>query len=229
MRSGVLGAELPSRTFWHGRRSSGFSTSDRRLSRTFSTCPSQVASSSCARSIGSSLTVSARHARRGRCPKCKDACCSDSRGRVRGPGPDCSPVKAAKRLSLHLTLLGKTSFLLFFLIQCLSREETVLFTSPLGATYLFDKDGIVTTRTSQFRCFAHVPDDVPDPSQRLWSLVDCSQSKEPTSSSVTYGARQLFFVAAARPDLSHCGDLKGRFNVREWWMSHWTENELRAL
>ncbi|KAM5537521.1 hypothetical protein V8D89_008848 [Ganoderma adspersum] len=125
--------------------------------------------------------------------------------------------------------VGKTYFLLFLLMQCLSREETVLFTSSLGDTYLFDEDGIVTTRTAQFRSFAHVPDDVPDPSERLWSLVDCSQAKEPIHSSVTYAARQLFFVAAARPDLSHCGDLKGRFNVREWWMSHWTENELRAL
>ena len=126
-------------------------------------------------------------------------------------------------------MLGKTSFLLFLLIQCLSREETVLFTSPLGETYLFGEDGIVTTRTTQFRSFSHVPDDVPDPSERQWSLVDCSEAKEPIVSSVTYGARQLFFVAAARPNLSHCGDLKGRFNVREWWMSDWTETELRAL
>ena len=139
------------------------------------------------------------------------------------------PAKFSERLSLHSTLPGKTSFFLFLLIQCLSREETVLFTSLLGDTYLFEEHGMFTTRTAQFQPFALLPDDVPDPSERLWSLVDCSQAREPISSSMTYGARQLFFVAAARPDLCHCGDLKGQFNVREWWMSHWTENELCAL
>ncbi|PIL26712.1 hypothetical protein GSI_11191 [Ganoderma sinense ZZ0214-1] len=127
--------------------------------------------------------------------------------------------------------IGKSHFLLLLLLQCLSREETVLFTSSNGDTYLFDEDGIVRTHTADFSSCTHLPKDFPDsdPSERLWSLVDYSQAKEPTSPSVTYGARQLFFVAVACPDLPHCGDMKERFNVREWWMSQWTENELRAL
>ena len=114
-------------------------------------------------------------------------------------------------------------------MQCLSRAEMVLFTSSLGDTYLFDEDGVVRTRAVDFSSCTHIPDDAPDPSRRVWSLVDCSAMTEPILSSVTYGARQLFFVAAARPNLSRCGELKERFNVRKWWMSDWTDGELHAL
>ncbi|KAI1785718.1 hypothetical protein LXA43DRAFT_899232 [Ganoderma leucocontextum] len=125
--------------------------------------------------------------------------------------------------------IGKTHFLLFLLMQCLSHEETVLFTSSSGHTYLFDEHGIAKTREPKFDSCTHVPEAVPGPSQRLWSLVDCSAAKEPIPTSLTGGTRQLFFVAAARPDVSRCGELRGRFNVREWWIPHWTEAELRTL
>jgi len=38
--------------------------------------------------------------------------------------------------------IGKSLFLLFLLIDCLARQEVVLFTNHLRRMYLFDTDGV---------------------------------------------------------------------------------------
>ena len=59
---------------------------------------------------------------------------------------------------------GKSYFLFFLLLECLSRKETVLFTSSLGDTFLFDETGVAKTATANFRPDEHVPPFVDDAS-----------------------------------------------------------------
>ncbi|KAI1793254.1 hypothetical protein LXA43DRAFT_1180333 [Ganoderma leucocontextum] len=124
--------------------------------------------------------------------------------------------------------IGKSYFLLFFLMQCLSREETVLFTSSRGKMYLFHQGAVSSIWTSAFDCDEHLQVSVSD-ATRVWSLVDCPDTMEPIPSSVTDGSQKVFFVAAVSTDDARCKTLKERRTVRNWWMSPWSEEELRAL
>ncbi|KAI1794551.1 hypothetical protein LXA43DRAFT_995539 [Ganoderma leucocontextum] len=124
--------------------------------------------------------------------------------------------------------IGKSYFLLFFLMQCLSRQESVLFTSSKGKTYLFDEHGVATVQTSNFDPEIHIPESIPDTS-RLWSLVDAPNDKEPIPQSVTCSTRQLFFVAAVSPDQTRTKQILQWREVRHWWMSGWVVRELCAL
>ncbi|KAI1794550.1 hypothetical protein LXA43DRAFT_110317 [Ganoderma leucocontextum] len=124
--------------------------------------------------------------------------------------------------------IGKSYFLLFFLMQCLSRQESVLFTSSKGKTYLFDEHGVATVQTSNFDPEIHIPESIPDTS-RLWSLVDAPNDKEPIPQSVTCSTRQLFFAAAVSPDRTRTKQILQWREVRHWWMSGWVVRELCAL
>ncbi|KAI1793253.1 hypothetical protein LXA43DRAFT_232697 [Ganoderma leucocontextum] len=131
-------------------------------------------------------------------------------------------------LLLGQPAIGKTCFLLFFLIHCLSRQETVLFTTSSGRTFLFHSQGVSTIKTSDFTACLHLPprDYNAGP---FWSLVDCPDKKEPIASSVTYGTRRLFFVVAVSPDESRYKLMAECPTIRSYWMSRWSAEELVAL
>ncbi|KAI1786280.1 hypothetical protein LXA43DRAFT_898329, partial [Ganoderma leucocontextum] len=130
-------------------------------------------------------------------------------------------------LLLGQLAIGKSYFLLFFLIQCIARQETVLFTSCSGQTYLFDQAGVVQMATVDVDPELHLP-PFTDAASRVWSLVDCPEGKNPIPSHLTYGARSLFCVAALSPDRSRYKAAE-KEPVRLWWMSTWTDDELLAL
>ncbi|PIL25516.1 hypothetical protein GSI_12417 [Ganoderma sinense ZZ0214-1] len=125
--------------------------------------------------------------------------------------------------------IGKTVLLVFFLVQCLSRGEPVLFTTYNRKTYLFDEWGVLATRPSQFIAFTHLPCRA-DHAPRLWSLVDCPVEQSPQPLSVTLGARShAFFIMTVAPDNLHFMYFENEPSVRAWWMSRWSDNELIAL
>ena len=111
----------------------------------------------------------------------------------------------------------------------MSREETVLYTTSGGQTFILNGEGVWNKDTVHIRCWEWK--DLPSsdvPGNRCWSLVDCPISKEHIPDNVTYKASRLFFVAALPPDESrYKRAIKG--NVRLWWMSPWTNEELFAL
>jgi len=138
--------------------------------------------------------------------------------------PGIGEVEIFSAAYLLSTFPGKSVFLLFFLLICISKEETVLFTNSTGSTFLIYKEGVLEKPTAQFTI-----DDLSPSTTRIWSLVDSPQGKVPLPSSVTsaYPSR-VFFVAAVSLDISRYKEIaKGRVSI--WWMSAWKDEELFTL
>ncbi|PIL27892.1 transporter [Ganoderma sinense ZZ0214-1] len=125
--------------------------------------------------------------------------------------------------------IGKTALLVFFLVQCMSRGEPVLFTTRYGETYLFDEHGVVAVTASNFLVSKHLPPRL-DGTRRLWSLADCPLAPEPSPLSVTLDVRpRVFFITSLSPEKSRYEPFENEPSVRTWWMSRWNDEELTAL
>ena len=124
--------------------------------------------------------------------------------------------------------LGKSIYLLFFLVNCMARKEPVLFTTALGNIVLFNERGVARMSIENFLPHDHLPDFF-DNASRTWSLVDCPEKRDPISSRVSIISSQLFFVAALSPDESRYRHLRKRPRVRIWWMSFWSNEEILEL
>ncbi|KAI1785716.1 hypothetical protein LXA43DRAFT_1036606 [Ganoderma leucocontextum] len=123
--------------------------------------------------------------------------------------------------------IGKSLFLLFFLVQCLAREEPVQFTSRFGNTYLFDKDGVAKTATTNFDPTICLPSTV-DGTPRLLSLVDWPSTKA-LPYSVACCLTTLFSVIDPSSDPACYQKLRREAKFLCWWMSPWSPEELHAL
>ena len=116
---------------------------------------------------------------------------------------------------------GKSFFLAFFLLECMSRGEIVLFTTD-GWSYLIDESGVMYKGTKTITSL-----DLPR-SGRTWSLLDSPVKKEPIPGNVTYQDPRLFFVAALSPDNIRYKEAV-KFMAVKWWMDVWKSEEIFAL
>jgi hypothetical protein len=117
-------------------------------------------------------------------------------------------------------VIGKSLFLLFFLLDCLAREEVVLFTDYDYEMYLFDAAGV----------WMYAPDKgLPETAARIFSLVDAPDDKKPLPAQVTTKSfPKTFFVGALSPAPAWYHELK-KMKVLTWWMQPWETEELVAL
>ncbi|KAI1785704.1 hypothetical protein LXA43DRAFT_1113630 [Ganoderma leucocontextum] len=122
--------------------------------------------------------------------------------------------------------IGKSVFLLYLLVECLSREELVIFTSSSERTFLFDKYGVARMDTSNFDHYDHLP-DVAGNTPGMWSLIDCPMNKDPLRNRLTDIG--LFFVAALSSDESRYHSRVKDLFVRRWYISPWNNDELLPL
>ncbi|KAI1790480.1 hypothetical protein LXA43DRAFT_1016405 [Ganoderma leucocontextum] len=122
--------------------------------------------------------------------------------------------------------IGKSLFLLFFLIQCLSQEETVLLTSRFGDVRLFGKGGVAKLVTGAFD-----PDLLPSwagSDTRFWSLVDW-HTADLHLETVACSPARVFSVTAISPDTASYGKARKHLRLRSWYMSVWSHEEVLAL
>jgi hypothetical protein len=125
-----------------------------------------------------------------------------------------------------VTPLGKSVFLIYALLTCMSRKETVLFSSANGTTYLFDDSGVWYMKTDDIVAVFDIPKSE---ETRIWSLVDDRPNSHPIPSALTYAPSQLFFVAALFPDMERFRDAFKLPTIRRWWMTSWGSDEIFEL
>jgi hypothetical protein len=115
--------------------------------------------------------------------------------------------------------IGKSLFLLFLLIDCLARQEVVLFTDSSCKMYLFDTDTVDL----------YDPNGALPETSRFFSLIDTPQGQVPISHAVTMGSHpKTFFVASLSPNPIRYKGIQKQ-PVFTWWMVPWTAQELFTL
>jgi len=116
--------------------------------------------------------------------------------------------------------IGKSLFLLFLLIDCLARQEVVLFTDYSCRMYLFDTDGVWNLKDPKR--------GLPETS-RFFSLVDAPDNPALIPDAVTVRSfPTTFFVASLSPNPIRYKAVQ-KLNVVTWWMEPWTPEELFTL
>ncbi|EJF64807.1 hypothetical protein DICSQDRAFT_178383 [Dichomitus squalens LYAD-421 SS1] len=132
--------------------------------------------------------------------------------------------------------IGKSHFLFYLLIECLTREETVLFTPADGDVYLFNKDGVarLDPNVDHFNLWdqTRIP-ELADEAPWVWSLVDRFGREKRPASHITYDVPHWqFFVAAPAVQGPDSAWFVRKAQIRRancWEIPSWTDEELLAL
>ncbi|KAI0073036.1 hypothetical protein K474DRAFT_272427 [Panus rudis PR-1116 ss-1] len=121
--------------------------------------------------------------------------------------------------------IGKTCFLLYFIVRCLAEKDPVIFTIAQNMSFLLDEKGV---RQCSLKDIEDNIDVIPRylPT-RTWYLFD-DRSKDRIPNFLALNSSTLFFVATTSPKQNRIDSFKST-SALKWWMDPWTPEEVALL